>query len=110
MSKLLRVTIRYGPEFYYRRIHFYSNHIKYMESVIQKLLKDQKVLVGGTTFPQEKGIWYLKDVETDEIESILKEDPFNKAGLIEEWQIEEVQQFGRTSVDGLASLYEYSCL
>ena len=106
----MRLSIRYVPDFYYKRIQFYDDHSSYMKSVSDNFLKENKSLAGGTTFPSENAIWYLNGIQEDEVDQILHNDPFFKAGLVESWEIKEMQIFGRTSVEGLASMYEYTCI
>jgi hypothetical protein len=110
MSKIIKLSIRYVPDFYYKRIHYYSDHVKYMTSVIDKLYNNKKILIGASIFPCDQAIWYFTDLEMEEVKTILEDDPFQKAGLVEKWDFIEMEQFGRTSVEGMASLYEYSCV
>ena len=110
MTKLFKLSIRYVPDFYYKRILFYEDHTKYLHSITNNLLSDNKYLIGGTTFPTDKAIWYLKGLEEEEIGKILQNDPFMKAGLIDEWKIKRMEIFGRTSVEGVSNVYDYTCI
>ena len=98
------------PEFYYKRIQFYDEHSRYMKGVCDHFLKENKSLAGGTTFPSEKAIWYLNGLQEEDVDQLMRNEPFFKAGLVESWEIKEMQQFGRTTVEGLASVYEYTCV
>lgn len=110
MSRILKLTLRFVPDFYYKRVQVYSSHVKYIEGVVSDLGKSQKVLLGASTFPEESAIWYLKGVEEDELSVILQKDPFVLGGLVESWEVEEMLEVGRGLLDGMASKYDYSCL
>jgi uncharacterized protein YciI len=81
-----------------------------MDKIISQFKDQQKFLIGASTFPEEEGVWYLKGITQEEAKSIVEDEPFYKEGLVDAWEISEWEQFGRTSVDGLTSSFEYSCL
>lgn len=101
---IFRLTYRYVPDFYYRRIPHHQAHIDHFRNLppgIQAL--------GGSTFPYGGGEIFLRGGEHSAVEKLACSDPFVKAGLVAEWTVEPLNALDDAQADDAFRKFVYIC-
>ena len=106
MKKMFFLKYIYKINFYYERIPFHFEHIKYFNKLNEK--PDISV-TGGTEFPHDSGFLFFQGLSESEIKDYIKNDPFYKNGLVLNYKLEEVEEVGKKDIESLSREYSYLC-
>lgn len=102
-GKVVRLTYRYVPEFYYKRIPLHQRHIEHFKS------RGGVQLLGGSTFPYGGAEIFLRGADARAAERLVRGDPFFTAGLVQSFELEEFEELGEGGAEEAFRAFAYIC-
>ena len=103
------VKYNFVPDMHYRRsspssaVPIMKSHIAHVE----KFEKSGGSLVGGTKFPNDGAYLFIQAKSKAVVEDFVQNDPFRKAGLVVNLELNEVQVDSNKSIEDLNKTHTY---
>ena len=80
-----------------------KTHIAYIE----RFEKSGGALVGGTKFPNDGAYLFIQAKDKETVEDFVQNDPFRKAGLVVNYELNEVLVDSNKSIEDLNKTHTY---
>lgn len=85
-TKLFAAVISYGPDIVERRAPHREAHLAHLRRLHEE---GKVVLAGAWNNPLDGGLIIFRAASREEVEALMREDPYAKAGLFEDVRVRE---------------------